>query len=211
MSDETTAGIASLKSLLQKQEEEVRATKRTINQLCKRGGLAMDYPDVDDENAASLGSMRRDQFYGQPLATAIRQYLEMRKAIGAATVNDIYEALRSGGFVFEAKNAANAKRSLYISLAKNSVTFHKLRGGADDDGAVFGLLDWYPNAKADDEPKKIKKGKKAKKVKAKVVEEVAEPVKAATTAKKPEKGVSHEESKGAGSAARKKHNPAPVA
>lgn len=159
MNDEFALAIATLRSHLQKQELEVKSTKRLINQLCQRAGEPVMFPDAESDDPVSLASMRRDRFYGMPLATAIREYLEMRRAQGPATVNDIYSALVAGGYKFEAKNEVNAKRSLYISLAKNSVTFHKLPGKTDET-AVFGLLEWYPNAKANDEQKKGKKLKK---------------------------------------------------
>ncbi len=208
MSDEFASTIGTLKSHLQKQEEEVRATKRLINQLCLRGGNQALYPDADNESSTSIGSLRRDQFYGHPLSTAIRKYLEMRRTLGPATVNDIYDALCAGGFTFEAKNDTNAKRSLYISLAKNSVTFHKLPGSTGD-GAVFGLLEWYPNAKSEDD--ESKKGKKNKKKKGTPTPKPPVNAESKVTADKTEKGVPNEESKSAGSAARKKHDPAPIA
>jgi hypothetical protein len=43
-----------------------------------------------------------------------------------------------GGYHFEAKNDVNARRGLYISLAKNTTTFHKLPNGN------YGLVAWYP-------------------------------------------------------------------
>jgi hypothetical protein len=87
--------------------------------------------------------VRSDEFYGQPLATAIRAVLEKRKGagIGPAAVRDIYDTLGSGGFKFEAKDEDNAIRGLRQSLTKNSSTFHKLPNG------LYGLLEWYPNAK----------------------------------------------------------------
>jgi hypothetical protein len=140
--------------------------------------------------------MRRDQFYGVPLATAIREYLQMRRAsnLGPATVNDIHAALVSGGFVFETRNEANAKRALYISLGKNTLMFHKLPSGTDAT-AVFGLKEWYPRTKEAVKPKR-----KSRKVRTKPK---ATPTVSNT---KSAKGVAHEESPSVGPAARKKHN-----
>lgn len=91
----------------------------------------------------AINAIRNDQFYGQPLATAIREFLQMRKAAGggAASVKEIYDALVRGGFKFEARDDVNAQRGLRQSLTKNSITFHKLPNGN------YGLLEWYPNAK----------------------------------------------------------------
>ena len=159
MSDDFSPTIATLQEHLRQQEEEARSTKRLINQLCQRSGKPLVYTDVDSEAAIS-GTIRRDEFYGVPLASAIKKFLEKRRNVGPATVNEIYSALVAGGFKFEAKNDANAKRALYISLAKNSYAFHKLPGKSDEE-AVFGLLEWYPDAKAEEKPKKVKKTKKA--------------------------------------------------
>jgi len=143
----------------------VRATKRSINHLCEIEGTPIPFPEADREDGDSptIGSMRRDEFYGVALATAIRRYLEMRRSsgMGPATVQDMYEALVAGGFRFETKNTDNAKRGLYISLAKNTAVFHKLPGGDNDQGAIFGLLEWYPNAKLDDDWN-ARKGKRSK-------------------------------------------------
>lgn len=207
--------IATLRTELQKQEQAVRETKRVINKLSVLDGDAMPFPDAETDSGlqATLGAMRRDEFYGQPLATAIRKYLEMRRASGQgpASVNDMYAALCQGGFKFETKNEDNAKRGLYISLAKNAVVFHKLPGGTNE-AAVFGLTEWYPGAKTAEKPGKsarktrrraadIPKTKKAKGGPALLPPGDGEKH-ATSPGKKPEKGASHEEGKGAGSAAR---------
>jgi hypothetical protein len=58
--------------------------------------------------------IRPDQFYGQPLASAVRTILEMRKQqdLGAATVKEIFEALTMGGYQFNTKNDEVAVASL---------------------------------------------------------------------------------------------------
>ena len=65
-----------------------------------------------------------------------------RAELIAATVNEIYDGLIAGGYQFDAKDALNAKRGLRISLTKNSSTFYRVPNGR------YGLLVWYPNAKA---------------------------------------------------------------
>jgi len=126
-------------------ETELAQKKRLVNELCKEYGHSPRYPDVEQPKVASLGTLSRDQFYGRPMATVVREYLEMRGPSnrggrGAASVNEIYDALSTGGFKFETKDEANAKRVLRIALSKNSVTFHKV-------GNNYGLLEWYPNVK----------------------------------------------------------------
>jgi hypothetical protein len=136
-----------------KRESKVSEMKRTVNTLCEYAGLPPMYLNIEDPLSGATTS-RRDQFFGVPLATAVRDYLGMRgdpKAggRGAATVNEIYAALKDGGFAFDAKNDENAKRGLRISLAKNVAAFTKVPG--DGEGA-FGLADWYPAAKAQKMP-----------------------------------------------------------
>ena len=92
---------------------------------------------------------RPDAYYGQPLHTAIRTYLELREHIGPATVKEIHSAMVDGGYQFETASDVNAQRSIRITLTKNSSVFHKLPNGA------YGLLSWYPNAK---KPKKSEPG-----------------------------------------------------
>lgn len=102
------------------------------------------YMDADLATTLGTSSIRRDQWYGQPISTAIREYLTMRRAsnAGPSTVNEIYDALTQGGFKFDAKDEENAKRGLRISLTKNTSIFHRL-----PDGKHYGLIEWYPDIK----------------------------------------------------------------
>jgi hypothetical protein len=144
MSGEFDAAINKLNDDIAAKEVELRELKRTVNRLCGYAGRPDQYADADEATTSrSVASIRPDQFYGQPLASAIREYLEMRRAsgLGAAKVRDIFDALKQGGFKFETKDDTNAERGLRQSLTKNSVTFHKLPSN------TYGLLEWYPNAK----------------------------------------------------------------
>lgn len=135
--------IQGLVKVIEEAEHRLAEQKRVVNGLCLTAGRAAVYQDVDKKTAtAQLGNIQPDQYYGQPLASAIRAILEMRRANGRgpATVREIYDTLCEGGFKFEAKDE-NALRGLRQSLTKNSVTFHKLPNGS------YGLLEWYPNAK----------------------------------------------------------------
>ncbi len=136
--------IARLQAKLREQEQGVIKTKLGINFLCEEAGKPPMFRAAELQVGSGVAlSIRSDQFYGQPLATCIRQVLEMRKALnqGPATVNEIYDALIEGNYQFDTKNEDNAKRGLRVSLTKNNVTFHKLPDGK------FGLLEWYPMAK----------------------------------------------------------------
>lgn len=148
-SDEFAPAIRRLQQDIKAKEAEILGLKQTVNTLCGYAGVASVYSNLDAPSAGDFGSLRRDQFFGVPLATAVKDYLNMRgdpKAggAGAATVNEIFAALKDGGFHFEAKNDDNAKRGLRISLSKNTASFIKVPGGAE---GAFGLADWYPAAK----------------------------------------------------------------
>jgi hypothetical protein len=123
-------------------ETELRKKKETVNTLCQVDGRPAVYTLADP--ASSIPTrIRSDQFYGQPLASAVRTILEMRRQqdLGAATNNEIYDALIAGGYQFNTKSEDVARNSLRNSLSKNTTTFHKLPNGR------FGMLSWYPNAK----------------------------------------------------------------
>lgn len=146
MSDHIRQTIADLQKRLAEDEQKVLDGKRLINQLSEMAGLPKPYIDKElvEPGSGVLLTIRSDQFYGQPLASCIREILEMRKALnqGPATTNEIYDALVEGGFEFDTKSDENAKRGLRISISKNTATFHKLpRNGR------IGLREWYPNIK----------------------------------------------------------------
>jgi hypothetical protein len=145
--------VGRLLKTIEEYEATLAQKKRLVNELCTEYGRPPRFADVEGNRARSLASLKRDQFYGKPLATAIREFLEMRGpsdrgGMGAASVNEIFAALSEGGFKFEVKNEANAKRGLRIALSKNTVTFHRI-------GESYGLLEWYPNARP---PKPATKG-----------------------------------------------------
>lgn len=133
--------IKGLVSVIEAAEEKIAEQKRVVNGLCLSAGRPIMYADIE-RKSGDLIFIRTDEFYGQPLATAMRSVLEKKRAggNGPATVREIYDALISGGFKFEAKDE-NALRGLRQSLTKNSAVFHKLPNGS------YGLLEWYPNAK----------------------------------------------------------------
>lgn len=130
---------------IEKRDTETAEMKRMVNKLCGYAGVAPRYPDTMPTGGGP-GGIKGDQFHGKPLATAVRSYLEMRGAAdaggqGAASIREIFDALKSGGFAFETKNDANSMRGLRISLAKNTPVFYRLPNGQ------YGLRSWYPTAK----------------------------------------------------------------
>ena len=121
-------------SLLQK--------KRLVNELCVEYEQPPRFADLDQDKGPTISSIRRDQFHGRPMATAAREYLEMRRpsdrgGLGAASINEIYAALLQGGFRFDTKNDLNAKRGLREALSKNTLAFRRV-------GDAYGLAEWYP-------------------------------------------------------------------
>jgi len=158
MSDDIRNTIEVLAKKVAAKEEEANKLKKLINELCAEENIQVRYPNIV-EVSGSLGALRADQFYGQTLTAAIRNYLEQRKAsgLGAASLNDIYAAIRDGGYKFESKNEDNAKISVGNTLRKSSSIFHRLPNGQ------YGLLVWYPSAKA--KPEEVPTKKKSNRTK----------------------------------------------
>jgi hypothetical protein len=130
-------------------ESDLSEKKRMVNSLCSLIGRPAMYANTEPVGGSAVG-IRADEFYSRPLATVVRSILEKRQAIGlgAASLDELYEAMVQGGFRFEAKNDGTAKRSLSVSLAKNNTTFHRVPNGH------IGLLEWYPDAKKSSNGKK---------------------------------------------------------
>jgi hypothetical protein len=146
MDADTRSAITVLQSRIRSKEEDVIRLKRTVNEIYVDAGEEAPYPNISSaEMASDLSSLRSDLFYGQTISGAAKAYLEIRKSAGqgAASVNEIYAALKKGGFPFEAKDDENAKNGLRVSLRKNSSIFHRLPGSGD-----YGLLTWYEKPKA---------------------------------------------------------------
>ncbi len=118
-------------------ENDLAEKRRMVNSLCKLIGREAIYNNVEPSQVGTV--LRSDEFYGKSLTSAARTVLERRGAagLGAASVDALYADLIRGGFQFDAKNDGTARRSLAISLAKNSYLFHRLPNGD------WGLVGWY--------------------------------------------------------------------
>ena len=127
-------------------QEQIDDKKKLVNQLCEAGGDAPLYPEVlgDQKATAGLGPMLSDQYFGKPLATVVRDILERRKKVGLSAINldDLYDAMKSGGYAFDNRDVAIAKRNVAITLGKNPA-FMKVPSTGD-----WGLAEWYPGVKA---------------------------------------------------------------
>ena len=126
-------------------EEDLLSLKRAANAFAKRAGAEPPYPNVDSASSprSSVQSIRPDQFVGfNAPAAAARAFLELRGAQrGAASLEDIFDSLRRGGYSFEQKADVDAKAALKVALAKD-FNVHRIDNGAY--GVSYGLLAWYP-------------------------------------------------------------------
>lgn len=112
-------------------EEVIRCIQQELNQEPVWTGCSKRLTSL------TVRGLRKDLFYGKPLATAVQQYLELRhEAVGA---EEILFGLWEGGFdvLFLGSNAEERLSSLTLSLGKNTKTFLRLPNNA------FGLLLWY--------------------------------------------------------------------
>lgn len=145
MSDHIVKTIEQAKEELRKHEEAILNIKKMINQLCMFANMQPEYQDADllgPSNGPVI--IRRNAFFGKPLATCVREFLEMRKdkPVKEATLNEIFEALKEGGYDLDkiSKDDDTAKRGVAITLGKNP-QFLKLPNND------WGLLSWYPSVK----------------------------------------------------------------
>lgn len=179
-------------SAFERRREEALSTaadcERTINALCKEAG----YPPRYAENTISAGANKvtqisDDTFYGQKQTPAMRSYLEMRKAqnLGPATPREIYEALKAGGYVFEAKDAEVALVGMRALLRTQPNVFHRLPQG------TWGLTAWYPDAKKPlvllKPPKKTTAVKKLPSLRKPTLRKAPSPAKRGSVPKNPER------------------------
>ncbi len=152
MSDHIKLAIGDLEQKLQVQLAGVLRLKSAINILSETIGEPAPYADISDPTSAvpevrasKQVSIRADEFYGKPLSSAVRQVLALRKEAnpdnGPATVDEIHQALKRGGFAFEARDEENQIRGLGVSISKNSALFARLPN------ASVGLAEWYDKKK----------------------------------------------------------------
>lgn len=132
-------------------ERQANGLLTSINVLRARAGLPPRSPGggwspggSERSGAANATPIKlhSDTFTGKKLGSAVRQYLEMRKASGTdapATAREIFDALKHGGFVSGAKDDTTAMVVLRTMLRKNTTVFAKLSN------SKYGLRAWYPN------------------------------------------------------------------
>ncbi|HNZ74514.1 MAG TPA: hypothetical protein PKN20_00150 [Verrucomicrobiota bacterium] len=147
MSEHISKTIEEMVAKVEEHEAAAVEAKRLVNQLCAFAKLPVRYSDADLQTSgvASL-VVKRNSFFGRPLTTVVREYLEMRQkaGMGPASLTDIYAALKEGGFDLDElsrKSDGEQRRIVAVSLGKNSLTFVRLP--TDD----WGLKEWYPKLK----------------------------------------------------------------
>jgi hypothetical protein len=155
MSDTASAlqpAIEVLEKDLADLERQANGLLASINLLRQRAGMPPRPGGFSPPSSGSRGGpgsgatvkLHSDSFTGKKLASAVREYLMMRKTAGGdapATSREIFDALKEGGFVTGAKDDATALVVLRTMLRKNTTTFAKLQNGK------IGLRAWYPNLK----------------------------------------------------------------
>jgi len=142
MADDTFT-ISDLEKMVAEHEASALRVKTIINELCVKSGLPLRYaPERLHHSNGISQNIRSDQFHARPLATCVREILEIRRRAntGPASNNEIFDTLVQGGYEFNTKTDAVAHVSLYNSMNKNPV-FYKLPN------KKWGLREWYPNAK----------------------------------------------------------------
>jgi hypothetical protein len=153
--------IDALEKDLADLERQANGLLTSINLLRAKAGLPprpggwSSAEAQSDCSGTSKLQLHSDSFTGKKLGSAVREYLEMRKASGAdspATSREIFDALKLGGFVTGAKDDATALVVLRTMLRKNTTMFVKLQNGK------YGIRAWYGNLRA---PKESTLGKGA--------------------------------------------------
>jgi hypothetical protein len=148
MTSELMPAITLLEREYDEAVRNANALLTTINVLRARAGLDPKPPGIGasaDAGASggAITQIKSDTFYGKKMQTAVREYLEMRRAqsLGPAKPRDIYDAITAGGYQFETSNIDNALVGLRAMLRKRTHFFHRLPNG------TYGMTAWYPNAK----------------------------------------------------------------
>lgn len=134
--------IKNLIDDMQAKAKELREMYGALQTL-KKYGAEIELPDLqalvtlngESSEAQFSATIRPDEFYGMSNTEAADKYL--RKVGHAATLDDIYNALVSGGITF----SANGRNSLNVQLTRATRKFAKITSGTT---ISFGLLEWYP-------------------------------------------------------------------
>jgi hypothetical protein len=136
--------VEDMLGIIRDKEAELRELKRAANTFLKAMGEEPAFTLEEWTGREGARTVKPDQFFGRPLATAVREFLDFKGQ--AASVEEIVDALEAGGFDFKT-NPENRHRNVAISLAKNTPVFVKLPNG------TFGLRNMYPDLKKERIPR----------------------------------------------------------
>jgi len=139
MSDHIDKTVLALQQKIEGFNKEINKVKTTINQLLEVDGRSPMYEESDLQSLSDVSmGIRLDEFFGKPLATCVKNILDRRNSMNqvGASIEEIYRNLFDGGFDFENKKEAIAKRNVAITLGKNSA-FQRTPNG------IWGMRTWY--------------------------------------------------------------------
>ncbi len=144
--DDLTPLIAALERRVDDAERKASDLRGALNVLRAEAELPPRPPGHVgnvEPMSSSPAQIKNDTFFGKRQQTAVREYLELRRAVGEgpAKPRDIYDALVAGGYKYKTKDAGTALVGLRAMLRKRSSVFIKVGEGA------YGLLSWYPDAR----------------------------------------------------------------
>jgi hypothetical protein len=143
---ELMPAITILERKVDEAERKALELMSALNVLRGEAGLpprAAGVSSAGSESSPISTQIKADTFFGKKQQTAIRQYLDMRRAqgLGPAKPREIYDALLAGGYQYDAKNAEIALVGMRALLRKRTETFVQLNNG------TYGLVAWYPDLK----------------------------------------------------------------
>ncbi|OGU30039.1 MAG: hypothetical protein A2057_13395 [Ignavibacteria bacterium GWA2_35_9] len=149
MSTDIKSAIESLYSEMGTINNRLNEIKKSINALSVLIGEEAPFSNAEISSIGYTTNIRPDQFFGKGLATAVKEYLKIRGR--ASTVQEIYEALKTGGYEFTGSRAENIlQRNLAISLSKNSNDFVYVKSSNS-----YGLWEFYPEKQREKKKPKV--------------------------------------------------------
>lgn len=135
----------SIKKLIEDMQTKAKELREMYGalQTLRKYGAEIELPDLQtlvtlngDSCETQFSSViRPDEFFGMSNTEAAEKYL--RKIGHAVPLEDIYNALLSGGITF----GASGRNSLNVQLTRATRKFAKITSGSV---ISFGLLEWYP-------------------------------------------------------------------
>lgn len=150
MDKEIIAAISKMQEKLEVKMKEIAELKKAINVMRGTIGEEPIYDEVEEKVRDGSESLRPDQYFGQPLARAMKDIIKSKNQ--AMSAQEILEQLEKGGFEFP----TNWKKKEYlrfvaISLGKNRNDFVQVN---TSEGTMYGLWEFYPGKKREREKKK---------------------------------------------------------